>query len=232
MTSSTTPALDWRVKYPFVQYVAPFAIFVLLLMLAPHLGVDARWELPGRVLLLGVVCFICWPRELPFSLSKPVASVLIGLGVFLIWIGPDLLFPGYRQSILFSNSLFGQARSSLQLAELHDPWVLGWRTARAVLIVPIVEELFWRAWLMRWLINANFERVPLGAYRPAAFWVTAVLFASEHGPYWEVGLITGVIYNLWMIRTKSIADCIVMHAVTNAVLSVYVISTAQWQYWL
>jgi CAAX prenyl protease-like protein len=101
-----------------------------------------------------------------------------------------------------------------------------------VVIVPIVEELFWRAWLMRWAISPDFEKVPLGSYSAFAFWITAILFASEHGPYWDVGLITGIIYNAWMIRTKSVADCILMHAVTNGILSGYVIATAQWQYWL
>ena len=84
---------------------------------------------------------------------------------------------------------------------------------------------------MRWLIDTDFERVPLGRYGAFAFWLTAILFASEHGPYWDVGLITGVIYNLWIIRTKSVADCILMHAVTNAILSWYVIGQGQWQYW-
>ena len=84
---------------------------------------------------------------------------------------------------------------------------------------------------MRWLINNDFQKVPLGAYSPLAFSVTALLFASEHGPYWDVGLITGVIYNLWMIRTKSLPDCILMHAVTNGILSAYVIARGQWQYW-
>jgi len=119
----------------------------------------------------------------------------------------------------------------MQPAVLHSAWDLGWRTARAVIIVPIVEELFWRAWMLRWLIDTNFQKVPLGAYTPFAFWITAILFASEHGPYWDVGLLTGIVYNFWMIRSKSVADCILMHAVTNALLSGYVIATAQWQYW-
>ena len=84
---------------------------------------------------------------------------------------------------------------------------------------------------MRWLIKGDFRTLPLGTYSPFAFWTTAILFASEHGPYWDVGLITGVIYNWWMIRSKSIADCILMHAVTNGILSAYVIAAAQWQYW-
>ncbi len=85
---------------------------------------------------------------------------------------------------------------------------------------------------MRWIINVDFRSVPLGTYNTQAFWLTAILFASEHGPYWEVGLITGLIYNWWMIRTKSLADCILMHAVTNGVLCGYVLLTSKWEYWM
>lgn len=155
----------------------------------------------------------------------------MGALVFALWIAPDLLFPGYRNAPAFSNSVLGKLHSSLRPAELQSVWILFWRTLRAAIIVPIVEELFWRAWLMRWLIDPDFRKVRLGAYAPVAFWVTAILFASEHGPYWDVGLITGIIYNAWMIRTRSVADCILTHAVTNAMLSGYVIATSQWQYW-
>jgi hypothetical protein len=101
-----------------------------------------------------------------------------------------------------------------------------------VLLVPILEELFWRGWLMRWLIHADFQKVPFGKYAPNAFWIVAVLFASEHGAYWDVGLAAGVIYNWWMVRCKNLADCMLAHAVTNAMLSAYVLIAHQWQYWL
>ncbi len=213
------------------RYIAPFAAFYLLLVIFAQFPSQVYWEAPFRVFFLATVCFICWPRELSLRPKHWLASTAIGAAVFLLWIAPDTLLPGYRNNPLFSNWLLGHTHSSIQPAALHSAWVLGWRTARAVLIVPVVEELFWRAWLMRWLIDTNFERVPLGAYTPWAFWLTAILFASEHGPYWDVGLLTGVIYNLWMIRSKSVADCILMHAVTNAILSGYVIATGQWQYW-
>ena len=180
---------------------------------------------------MAIVCYVCWPPELSFHPIHWSTSVLVGAAVFFLWIGPDVLFPGYRRSVLLSNSITGQLHSSLSPQQVQSAWILTWRTLRAVVIVPVVEELFWRAWLMRWLIDTNFQRVQLGTYSAFAFWLTAILFASEHGPYWDVGLITGVIYNLWMIRTKSVADCILMHAVTNAILSAYVIATAQWQYW-
>lgn len=217
--------------YPSARYVAPFAVFLLLLAISSKLPLDARWEAPLRVILLGLVCLACWPREICLRPSRWLASTAVGLAVFFLWIAPDMLFARYRELPLFSNSIVGHLHSSLKPEALRSPWVLSWRTARAVLIVPIVEELFWRAWLMRWLINPDFQKVPLGAYSPVAFWATALLFASEHGPYWDVGLATGIIYNLWMIRSKSVADCILMHAVTNAVLSGYVVAAAQWQYW-
>ena len=107
------------------------------------------------------------------------------------------------------------------------------RCAGSALLVPILEELFWRGWMMRWLIdNTNFLKVPLGKYVPFAFWMVAILFASEHGPYWEVGLAAGIAYNWWIVRTRNLADCILAHGVTNAALAGYVLVTGQWQYWL
>lgn len=221
----------WRDRYPSLRYIAPFALFLLFLSATSRFSFDAYWSVPLWVVLLAVVCYLCWPAEIDIKPTHTIASIAIGIGVFLLWIAPDVLVPGYRQNTLFSNGLVGHLHSSIRPTELQSFWVLAWRAARAVLIVPVVEELFWRAWLMRWLIDNDFQKVPLGAYSPVSFWVTAILFASEHGPYWDVGLITGIIFNLWMIRSKSLSDCILMHAVTNGALSWYVIATAQWQYW-
>ena len=228
MPSSDTAT---RAISPAEQYIAPFIAFLILLAVGPKLPIVASWEAALRVLVLGALCVICWPRELPVVPKYAFASAIIGAAVFVLWIAPDLVFPGYRSSALFSNSIVGQPHSSIQPDALRSAWILGWRTARAVVIVPIVEELFWRGWLMRWLIDTDFQKIPVGTYSTFSFWLTAVLFASEHGPYWDVGLITGIIYNLWAMRSHSIADCVLMHAVTNAILSAFVISSAQWQYW-
>jgi uncharacterized protein len=149
----------------------------------------------------------------------------------VIWVGADILFPTYRQHWLFQNPLTGQMSAPLPGNVLMSPFVLWPRIFRAVVLVPIIEELFWRAWLMRWLISPDFQKVELGAYQPAAFWITAVLFAAEHGSYWDVGLIAGVVYNWWMVRTRSLGDCILVHAITNACLCGYVVATHHWEYW-
>ena len=155
----------------------------------------------------------------------------MGVAVFLVWIAPDLLL-GYRHHWLFQNAFTGAASSSLAPALRHDAVFLTFRVASAVLLVPVLEELFWRGWLMRWLVQGDFLKVPLGTLSPASFWLVAVLFASEHGPYWEVGLAAGIAYNWWIVRTRNLADCILAHAVTNACLSAYVLMSGQWQYWL
>jgi CAAX prenyl protease-like protein len=164
--------------------------------------------------------------------SKPLLSILIGIAVFVIWVAPDVIAPNWHHFILFDNSMW-RPTATTPLASRADPWFLLPRVAISVVAVPILEELFWRGWLMRWIVDSrDFERVPLGTYAPDAFWLVALLFASEHGPFWDVGLAAGIVYNLWMIRTGNLWDCILAHAVTNGILAVYVIGAGQWQYWL
>ena len=215
-----------------VPYVAPFVIFLALI------GLNHLWpmaaltdEIVRLAVMLAVLSLVARPA-MSFHVGNWGASMLVGVAIFVLWIAPDLLFPQYRSFFLFDNSVVGTARSSLTEAARHDVPVLFLRTLRAVAIVPIVEELFWRGWLLRWVINSDFEKVPLGSYSALSFWAVALLFASEHGPYWDVGLMAGIIFNWWMIRTKSLGDLILAHAVANACLSGYVIAAGKWEYWL
>jgi CAAX prenyl protease-like protein len=219
-------------RYPSLPYVLPFAAFILLLALQGQTPLRPEIDLPLRLLILAGLLFAFSRKVIDLESRHLASSALLGIAVFLIWIGPDALIPGYRDSKLFQNALTGQLRNSIPAAALSNPIVLWSRILRAVVLVPIIEELFWRGWLMRWLISPRFEEIKLGAYSTQAFWITAVLFATEHGPYWDVGLVTGVIYNWWMVRTRSLGDCILMHSVTNACLCGYVVATRHWEYWL
>lgn len=220
-------------RSPAVPYVAPFVLFLALIGLSRLYPMAALTDEIFRLLvMLAVLFLVARPVLRGWRILSPGFSVLVGVAIFVLWIAPDLLFPQYRSFFLFNNSVVGAAKSSLSEAARHDGPVLFLRTLRAVAIVPIIEELFWRGWLMRWVINNDFERVPLGAYSALSFWAVALLFASEHGPYWDVGLMAGIIFNWWMIRTKSLGDLILAHAVANACLSGYVIVAGKWEYWL
>jgi uncharacterized protein len=222
----------WAEANPSLPYTIPFIVFFAFLILHDYLAFLGAWEYPLRVVVLALVLWICSRHVIDLRVRSLVPTLFIGVAVFAIWVAPDLLFPGYRSHWLFQNSITGQIKSSLPDEMRSNLLVLTSRSIRAILLVPIIEELFWRAWLMRWMINPDFRKMPLGTYSLSSFAITAILFASEHGPYWDVGLLAGLIYNWWMIRTKSLGDCILAHAVTNGVLSAYVVATDRWQYWM
>jgi uncharacterized protein len=210
-------------------YIVPFLIYVAMiaLPLPPQVLFPVRFVLVLAAILVFSRPYLSWKP------SQTLASIGVGIAVFVIWVGPDLLFgrlfgQSYRHSWLF----FGGPSTSLSPQNEHNSFFLAIRVLSSVCLVPVLEELFWRGWLMRWFINQEFLKVPLGTYQVGAFWLVAVLFASEHGPYWDVGLLTGIIYNWWIVRTKNLADCILMHAVTNGALAAYVLAAGQWQYWL
>ncbi|MBI2689290.1 MAG: CAAX prenyl protease-related protein [Acidobacteria bacterium] len=219
-------------RHPSVPYVLPFAVFLLFLVLQPYNPLPGPIEQVVRVAVLTAAIWFLSRPVLDFRLATPMMTVLFGVAIFVLWILPDTLFPGYRSHWLFTNSITGAVSSSIPADDLRSPLVLAFRTMRAALLVPIVEELFWRGWLMRWLDNPDFEKVPFGRYAHHAFWVTAVLFGSEHGPFWEVGIVAGAAYNYWAIRTKRLGDCILAHGVTNLCLSAYTIATGKWEYWM
>ena len=206
-------------------------MFVGFLAIKAAFDPPACWYYPVRFLAILLTIGLVSRSILSFRASSPLASMGIGIAVFLIWIGPDVLW-GYRHHWLFDNVVTGSAVSTISSALKHNVMFVMLRVTVSVALVPILEELFWRGWLMRWLIDKDFLKVPLGTYARDAFWIVTVLFASEHGSYWEVGLAAGIVYNWWMIRTRNLADCILAHAVTNGLLSAYVLTTGQWQYWL
>ncbi len=204
---------------------------MVLLAVLPQLGLPAVWDQVVRFLVVGGILLLVSRPILDLRVRFPLQSVLIGVGVFVLWVGPDLLWPDYRDSFLFSNGVVGRPESSFPESARADALALMLRAARATLLIPIIEELFWRGWLPRWAINPDFAKVPLGTYTPFIFFLTALLFASEHGSWWDVGLLAGLAYNWWAMRTKSVGDCMLAHAVTNGCLATYVVAQGRWEYW-
>jgi len=217
---------------PALPYVLPFGVVILLLAVRPLLPLPPLAEQAVWTLTMTATLALVARPAMHFRIRNWGGSVLMGIVVFAIWIGPDLIFPGYHARWLFTNPVTGAIAATMPDSGRRDVAVLALRTLRAALFVPIAEELFWRGWLMRWIITAHFEQVPLGAWSARAFWIVAVLFAAEHGPRGDVGLAAGALYNWWMVRTRNLGDCILAHAVTNACLCGYVIAKQHWEYWL
>jgi CAAX prenyl protease-like protein len=205
-----------------VAWVGPFILFLVWIAIDKYLPIanPAKELLRDAVIAASILAFS--RHLLPTRAPHWLASIGVGLGVFVLWVAPDVLIPGWRSHAFFQNGITGHITVSIPEGEL-SPIMLVLRTMRAVLLVPVLEELFWRGWLPRWLQDTHFSRIPLGKYTPLAFWATAALFAAEHGPFWEVGLLCGIIYNLWMQKTRSLGDLMLAHATTNLALSAYVV---------
>ena len=219
-------------RYPSLPYVAPFVAFVGLLALGPMLPLGPRSFAALHLAVLAVLLWVLSRGVISLHAPHWLASTLLGVAVFGIWVAPELLVPAWREHWLFSNGLTGRIEKVMPPDWRSDPLILALRCARAAILVPIVEELFWRAWLPRWIDGRDdFRKIPLGQYTLAAFWITALLFASEHGSRWDVGLAAGLLYNWWMRRTRKLGDVILAHAVTNACLSAYIILRGKWEYW-
>jgi CAAX prenyl protease-like protein len=119
----------------------------------------------------------------------------------------------------------------------HPFWhgaALVMRLVRMVLVVPFVEEIFWRGYLMRYMQadGGDFQRIPFGRHSWPAFCISTVGFMLVHDPTdWLGALGFGSLAYLLAVRTKCLGACVFMHAVANLLLGIYVLATRQWGFW-
>jgi CAAX prenyl protease-like protein len=99
-----------------------------------------------------------------------------------------------------------------------------------VILVPIAEELFWRGFLLRWVISSAWRDVPLGAFSFRSFFIVTVLFATTH-PEWLAAAVYCALLNGVLYWKKDLWSCVVAHAASNSMLAVYVMATESWWLW-
>ncbi len=215
---------------PFIALVLSIAVLELaglsgLFTPSPDIGTRVY---PLKAAFVAVALWFCLPLcpELVFRdllrWKDTVFSILLGLLVFFLWIHMD--FPWAR---------IGSPAPFMPEAAPEGIWrtaLLAVRFTGAALLVPLAEELFWRSFLIRALEARHFLAVPLGRVHWPSFAITAVLFALEHHQA-AAGLMAGILYNLALYRTKSITQCVLAHAVTNAALGLWVLATGAWGFW-
>lgn len=226
-------------KVGFYRYI-PFAVFMvfigldeLLRFLAGRgLFVLAETTLyylyPVKALVVGWLLFSyrSYYNELSLkdlkNIPQTVMVVLTGLLVFVLWINMDWVFTTSGSPQGFNPLLLpdGGIRVSMTL----------FRVAGAVIVVPIMEELFWRSFLIRYLVSSDIEKVAIGTFTWFSFLTTVILFGLEHH-FILAGMMAGVIYNFILYKTRSLVQCVLAHAVTNLALAVYVILTNKWYFW-
>lgn len=219
-----------------VAYVAPMFAYIgsgALESLIPGVGDHSAPALypivyASRVVLVGVVAWLfrwTWRDLAPFpGRAAIMAAILTGLVIFGLWVGLDGLYPELPflgRRVGFDPSVLSRGARTAFIAV---------RMVGLVALVPLIEELFWRSFLIRWLIDADFQAVAIGRVTPASTLLTALFFAFVH-PEWLPALLTGLIWAGLLAGTRSVSACVVSHAVANAALGAYVLVTGDWKYW-
>ncbi|HDQ41835.1 MAG TPA: CAAX prenyl protease-related protein [Desulfonatronum sp.] len=155
-------------------------------------------------------------------LGPTLGAIGLGLAVFVLWINMDWTYGALSEPPGFNPHVFpdGVLRWSM----------IAVRMAGAVLVVPVMEEIFWRSFLLRYLINPAFAKIPLGAFTWPSLLICALLFGLAHH-FILAGIMAGLAYAWLLYKTKSLAQCVLAHGVTNLALAVYVLHTGQWIFW-
>jgi len=229
-------------------FIAPLFMFMLFLSVESYFP-DQHYVLyPIKISLVAALIAWYWRRLPALTPAAPILSVAVGIVGVVLWIGLD---PWAMRLNALLEELFNRAVFSVGLDSWRMPvdgvspmgrnpfqlypvfyawWLFAFRLAGITLVVPVMEELFWRGFLMRWLIKEDFTSVPLGTYQPFSFWITTVCFATVHGAQWPLGVVVGVLYGVWFVRTKSLGSIMLAHGVTNLLLALYCLIANDWHF--
>lgn len=218
-------------KGNWLAYVLPMVVFMALTQ------AEAQFPAYGMALYIGKVMAVTGAL---LAFRRPLADIrsdmralplalLVGLVVFVMWIVVDPLTP--HPAFLAS---LGKRSEFNPFTTFPDPTqrvlFLAVRFYGLAVMVPVMEEVFWRSFLLRWFTDPDFEKVPLGTFSGMAFAIVALCFAVAH-PEWLAAFLCAIAYGLLLRQTRSLFACIVAHGVTNLALGVYVLTTHAWKYW-
>ena len=214
--------------------VIPFAAFMVLLAVRGAVpedgswGIDPRWVYGLTVIVVGVLLAWFWReygelvlQTLP-TLAEAALAVAVGLAVFGLWIHLDA--PWMRLGEPSAGFVPTDANGQLMWPLIAVRWV------GASLLVPVMEELFWRSFLMRWVQSPQFESVLPQQVGLKAVVLSTFVFMLAH-TLWLAAIIAGLAYAWLYIRTGKLWVPVIAHAVTNGVLGAWVLQTQRWAFW-
>ena len=221
-------------KRKLIAHTVPMLVFAVLLGICGLLKTPGAslwraapefWIYPLQTVLCAALLIFYW-REYGFHpLRRPIFTISVALLVFVLWIAPQQFFNFPARLVGFNPDAFA--------ASLLSYWpTLIVRFLRLIVVVPLLEEIFWRGFLLRYLISERFETVPFGTFSGLSFTIVTLGFGLSHSMAdWPAALITGALYNLVAYRTRSLSSCVLTHALTNLALGLWIVATKQWGFW-
>ena len=203
-------------------FLVPLLVLLATMMVTGAFQSGFDWLYPLRVVVVGAT-LLCFRRSyIGLFRSWSWQAIAIGVVVFLVWMA---LEPAATE-----ETKLGLPEP---LASAPAGWAIVWvvfRVLGSVITVPLAEELAFRGYLPRRLQAADFESVPIGRFTWLSFLISSLLFGLLHGR-WLAGTLAGMFYAASLYRRRDLAEPVLAHAVTNALIAAYVLLTGTWSLW-
>jgi CAAX prenyl protease-like protein len=213
-----------------VAYFLPMAVFLAFIWVAgrwPQLYVPAY---VARAVIVAVLLILFWRHYTKVRWNHWWLGVIVGVVGIFQWIGMQLWLQNHFEFFAPAKDVFDPTKAFGSPATM---WAfIAVRVAGAVLVVSVMEELFWRDFLWRSIIAPNdFKLAAVGEWDWKAFAAVSLAFATVHGNWWLTAIVWAVMVAALLVYTKSLGACIIAHAVTNLLLAVYVLKYHDWAFW-
>ncbi|MCL1857411.1 MAG: CAAX prenyl protease-related protein, partial [Kiritimatiellaeota bacterium] len=199
---------------------------------------------------LGAVAIVmCRPWRYYGALCRKniLPAILLGAAVFALWVGFETAwFKGHfpalaelyeRWCVLPFGELRPEAivdeegRAFLPYAHETCGWLLtAVRFVGSAVVIAVIEEFFWRGWLYRYAQHLDFLDIDSGVLRWPFYLGVAAVFGAEHKEV-VAGVVTGLAWGYFMIRTRDIWALAISHVTANALIGVYVLATGDYRFW-
>ena len=224
---------------PTAARIVPFILFILAPIPQDLFGPEYRYWFYMAKTILGA--WLVWETRAFVSEMRWVISweaIVVGIGVFVMWVGLDPFYPKLSEMMSKSGEAAAQAKPSpiwnpfLQFgADAGTAWFfVAVRILGSTLVVPHLEEVFYRSFLYRYIAKVDWLSVPLDKFILMPFVVTALIFASTH-EQWLAAILCGFAYHGLVFYKKRLGDAMTAHAITNFLLGIYVVWKGAWQFW-
>lgn len=211
---------------PAAARIAPFFIFVLLTVAQEKLGGEsACWLYLAKTILGAWMIFALRPLVAEMRWAISWEAIAVGVLIFAMWVGIDSFYTHWQKDKAGWDP-FLQFSSHAPLAWLF----IITRILGSTLVVPPLEEIFYRSFLYRYIASKDFLSVPLDKFLPVPFVVTALVFGLSHNE-WLAGILCGAAYQWLVLRKNRLGDAMTAHAVTNFLLGMWVVSRGAWHFW-
>lgn len=239
-------------------HVFPFVAFMSFMLVLMVLGYAIEWKHPDApwwrqdpaqfvyplqtLVALGFVIYYWRSYTFNWSLRWSLVGIVFGAVGIGFWLLPSMLYDAWGLTGKTDGLLktFGVTERN----EGFDPGLfehpaaywssLVLRFFRAVIVVALVEEIFWRGFVMRFALDweGDYWKQPFGRHRWISYLIVTGLFMTAHASIDYAGaFVYGSMTYFLCVWSKNLGACVVMHATANLLMGLYIMATGKYGLW-